>query len=517
MNDSKSITGHGVGWYEIQTEKVYTEIRFRMKEGHIRAVADLRFEGDMGMDLTHIALQGSRLHFELQNPSGVLIFDGEVSNGVISGKVHQGERSGIFTFICVFDMEPSLCNQYQGIYQQESHGLVSIGKGPLSLYWFEHDSGKFRTLFPVSETTMIAGPTMSFPLPLETTITFVKNQNGVDNLILQSPGLPKRPAQKVNVHHEEDVQFSSGDVTLAGTLLTPSGSGPHAAVVLLHGARPQPRNGFLSLMRFTAHMLTLSGLAVLIYDKRGVGGSTGKWDEATIPDLTSDALAAVEFLRGYSTIDPAKVGLWGISQGGQMCSRAASLSDDVAFIILVSCSLVSPAEQDMYRMEQQFRLEGHTENVIKKAMDVWQLFYEVVSTGKGREDYDAAVEEARKNGALLPLLPPTEMLRTSLSFHADIGYDPALDIKKVTCPVLAVWGGLDKIVPAKKSAHILDEALKKSGNTDYTIKVFPRANHLLFEAETGGYKEFPSLKRVVPGYFDTLEEWIHERVTPSLD
>src|ERR1022692_724630 len=78
-----------------------------------------------------------------------------------------------------------------------------------------------------------------------------------------------------------DVTFQNKDTSLAGTLWLPDTPGKHAAIVFLHGSGPEGRwaNRYLA-QKFAQH-----GIVALIYDKRGVGQSTGDWQKATFEVL----------------------------------------------------------------------------------------------------------------------------------------------------------------------------------------------------------------------------------------
>ena len=136
--------------------------------------------------------------------------------------------------------------------------------------------------------------------------------------------------------NQEEVSFRNGDVTLSGTLLLPLTKGPHAAVVFLHGAGSEGRHG----ARFLAEYLTRYGIAALIYDKRGVGKSTGDWKRSDFSDLAGDAIAGIHFLQQRNEINPKQIGLYGHSQGGMIAPLTASRSKDVAFIISGASSAV---------------------------------------------------------------------------------------------------------------------------------------------------------------------------------
>jgi hypothetical protein len=148
--------------------------------------------------------------------------------------------------------------------------------------------------------------------------------------------VPKSGESQRRIVHEESIHFASGNLTLAGTLLLPDGTQRHPAVFIFHGSGPQGRD--LSTARWFAEQ----GFAALTYDKRGVGESTGDFRAGPFMDLCDDGLAAVEYLKSRRQIDPRRIGVWGLSQGGWLGPLAVSRSADISFVIAVSGPGVSP-------------------------------------------------------------------------------------------------------------------------------------------------------------------------------
>ncbi len=139
----------------------------------------------------------------------------------------------------------------------------------------------------------------------------------------------RRVQAKPPTFKQKEVSFRNGDVILSGTLLLPLSKEPHPAVVFLHGSGAEGR--FAS--RFLAEHFTRYGIAALIYDKRGVGKSTGDWKQSDFGDLAGDAIAAISFLQRRKEINARKIGIYGHSQGGMIAPLVASRSKDVAFVV----------------------------------------------------------------------------------------------------------------------------------------------------------------------------------------
>jgi fermentation-respiration switch protein FrsA (DUF1100 family) len=106
----------------------------------------------------------------------------------------------------------------------------------------------------------------------------------------------------------------------------------------------------------------------------------------------------------------------------------------------------------------------------------------------------------------------------SLVWHARnvLDYDPMPALERLRCPVLAVYGELDTIVPVGFHRGRMEKALQRAGNTDVTVTTFPKANHNFFSAITGGPGEVPRLRGFVPGYFDSRVDWLLARVDEAV-
>ncbi|HEX8846028.1 MAG TPA: alpha/beta fold hydrolase [Pyrinomonadaceae bacterium] len=419
-------------------------------------------------------------------------------------------------------LDPKIYDQYLGTYQVATNEFIVVGRTERRLYFYEPQTERVRGLNQTSETDFSAGQSLLVFSPIEFQITFIKNETGdVTSLVLKQTGAPDRIAKKAKLYREEKVTFRNGDVTLAGTLLLPSTKGSHPAVILLHGSGEQDRNGYLSLMRFAADNFARHGIAALIYDKRGVGASTGNWATAGFDDMAKDAVAALKMLQSRRDIKPKQIGLWGSSQAGWVMAKATSLSNDIAFIIAVSAggSGYTVTQQNNYNTATEMRVRGFSQDEINQVITVWNIFYDVVRAGEGGggEKLDSAIRQAQQNAKLKDWLPPMSSeidwkKRDQWFLALDIDFNPVPLWEKYKGPVLGIFGELDASTPVRQVAPIFEKALASRKNKDYTIKIFPKAHHNIFEAETGSDEELPRLKRFVPGYFDMITNWLRKRV-----
>lgn len=131
-------------------------------------------------------------------------------------------------------------------------------------------------------------------------------------------------------------RFASAGAELQYELDLPPGPGPFPAVVMGHGSGRSTRHGG----RFAVAFWNARGFAVMRYDRRGVGDSTGTYEplgpgnsETGVPELAGDMLAGVRFLKRHPAIDGTRIGLMGVSQAGWIMVAAGATSADVAFVV----------------------------------------------------------------------------------------------------------------------------------------------------------------------------------------
>jgi pimeloyl-ACP methyl ester carboxylesterase len=145
-----------------------------------------------------------------------------------------------------------------------------------------------------------------------------------------------------------------------------------------------------------------------------------------------------------------------------------------------------------------------------------RLLFEFVRTGAAGE-YGAAIQKARRNEKIKDwLTPPPEEIDRKKREHwflsLDIDFDPAPLWERYEGPVLQIFGELDASTPVRQVVPVIAKALAGRKNTDFAIKVFPKAHHIILEAETGSDSELERLKRYAPGYFDLMTSWLLARV-----
>jgi uncharacterized protein len=307
----------------------------------------------------------------------------------------------------------------------------------------------------------------------------------------------------------EAVSFEQGGNALAGTLLVPNGPGPFPALVMIQGSGPADRtcHGYFPPIQ---EYFARQGIAALCYDKPGTGSSTGNWKVQSFYDRAEEALVAVRLLQSRKDVQRDRVGLWGQSQGGWIVPLAASLSKEVAFVIPVAGPGVKPMEQGLFVMEKAMvpamRRKNFPNQEIEQFIDDWTLLMQAAEMDKPYQEVEA--RWVRAGSVLERLLGPItgKLNPDDWEFVRKCGrYDPASVLERVTCPVLAIFGECDVAVPTPESVVIFQAALKKAGNPDVTIKVFPQADHGI-SLEDG---------KPAPGFYETMGEWVLTRTGHS--
>jgi uncharacterized protein len=417
------------------------------------------------------------------------------------------------TVICVAqtDVFPNSFDRLAGIYKLNSNDFVSIAKfdlgdGQNHLLFTDFKSGLIRILTPISENSFSAGTGLLVNPPVEMHITFALNKrNEAMRLAWQQNNSAGRTANKVS-RRSEEVSFRNGEVKLSGTLITPDTKGSHPAVVFLHGSGALNRYSFGPFPDF----FLSRGFAVLIYDKRGTGGSSGNLEKSTFGDLAADGRAAVEFLKNRKGVKPRQIGLCGSSQGGFLAASVAAGNRDIAFLVNLYGMYVPAWQQELYRAESEMRVDGLSESLIAEALAFTKLEFEVGQTGQGWEKFAAVMQQSRDKKWLDYVPKSSSLDELSHDWRTVYSYNPSLALEKVTCPVLALFGELDKSTPVPQTITNMQRALRVAGNAKFKYKVFPKGNHGLLESETGGNGEIPKLKRFVPQLFDTMTIWLRK-------
>ena len=316
---------------------------------------------------------------------------------------------------------------------------------------------------------------------------------------------------------ERDVRFDNpaGHNQLAGTLSVPSGKGPFPAVVLVSGTGRNTRDEDVwghKIFLVLADALNRKGIAVLRYDKRGIGGSTGDYDAATTPDFTSDAEAAVTWLKAQPEIDPRHVGVLGHSEGGIIAPAVAAEDKSVAFVVTIAGPTIRGDKLFVLQSAMTAKTYGAPDDYIAKRKLFDQALYDAivaapsdaVALDRAKAIVAKGVVDKIIDSHEASTLPQDDARPWERYFLA---YDPAPTLAKLKIPVLALNGALDVQVPAKEDLAAAREALKASPKG--TVLELPGMNHLLQDAKTGSPNEYNDIEETMsPTALRIIGDWV---------
>ena len=315
---------------------------------------------------------------------------------------------------------------------------------------------------------------------------------------------------------QQEFRFSNGDTPLVGTLYMPTAGDHLPAVVALWGASNPLHD--MPLYRHLAQGLPPLGIAVLIFDRRGSGQSSGTYQNLLYEQLADDGIAAWQALARLARIDSAKIGFWGISQGGWLAVLAANHTPQAAFVISVSAPLVTPAEQMDFAVTNLLTAHGYSRQEIQEAIQLRHVWQEYLH---GRGSY-AATAAALQRGERQPwfqfgYLPTAEELtkdpQTS-SARANMDYDAFAAVRALKVPALFIYGAADPWVPVASSMERLKDLAKNK--SDMALYIIDGADHTMMPPSEASLsvdpltlaKDAPS----VPAYFMIMSGWLARHV-----
>ncbi|MCX6149339.1 MAG: alpha/beta fold hydrolase [Ignavibacteriales bacterium] len=342
---------------------------------------------------------------------------------------------------------------------------------------------------------------------------------------------PKRPQEPKPPYpyNSDDIIFENtkASIKLAGTLTYPKDGKNFPAVVMLSGSGPQDRNEMVFNHKpflIIADYLTKNGIAVLRFDDRGTGASTGDFRKGTTKDFAEDVECAVEYLRTRKEINQKKIGLIGHSEGGIIAPMVAINNKDIAFIVLLAGTGIPGDELLALQAKLIMEAEGEKSEKAELALNLNKKLYAVLKSESDttlirqktetllKEYYNSLNEEDKKQ---IPDLNQfiNQQVKTLSSpwFKYFISFDPRPTLQKVTCPVLALNGEKDLQVPPKENLSAIEAALKKGKNKNYKIIELPGLNHLFQPTKTGKISEYQSIEETFsPNALEIIGNWIKE-------
>lgn len=387
-------------------------------------------------------------------------------------------------------------------------------------------NGEYRGHYQAKDDTeMLLGTWFqsgfSFPLNL------TKNIGPMDG-----PDRPQHPKPPFP-YKLEDVRFShaDGSITLAGTITLPENNEAAPAVILITGSGPQDRDETIFHHKpfwVIADYLTRRGIAVLRFDDRGYGESTGNFSTATSRDFSNDVMAGVAYLKSRADIDPSRIGLIGHSEGGVIGPMVAAKQTDIAFMILLAGTAVTGSDVLKAQTAAILESSGVKSEVTTELQPLLKDIHAIVIKSK-------TIEKARKkavslfnrwypgssDGARFVLQIPSKADAEAYAIsyvnqlynpwmRQFLQHDPVPELLKSSCPVLAIFAEKDiQVIPAQNKQPMMDAlaASRRSGN--YDVIEIPGVNHLFQHCSDCTIAEYGRLTETfAPEVLELMSGWL---------
>ena len=276
--------------------------------------------------------------------------------------------------------------------------------------------------------------------------------------------------------------------------------------------------------------LVASGLTVCLWDKMGCGKSDGVFDELQpVESSAEEAIAAIQELKKLKIPGSEKIGLWGISRAGWICPL---INEKFPIDFWISVSGTDDKENYGYLLKSNLLIHGKEEKEAEELYKAWMEGHKVFCTDPSYENYLTAIRPLTQDSTCRKLfgykndvevteesqqeyLQEQKTFTTKGYFDEDSGlwvYIEDFDetLRKVDCPVLALFGENDSQVDWRKTKALYERVIGENKEAELTVKVFQQCNHSLQKCVSCGWNEDLSALNWQPcdGYFKTMEDWL---------
>lgn len=321
-------------------------------------------------------------------------------------------------------------------------------------------------------------------------------------------------------------EFRSGQNTLRGFIDLPGTPGKHPLILIVHGSGGtdvmRGDGGFNSSYDEMRAAFRAAGIATAIWDKAFSGCSEGHYKVHTpLIERTDETVAAFDHLKRRDDIDPARIGLWAISEGGWVAPMTAVRRPEVAFLIMASSPGRDAPSETQYFAFNRLTQSGVGKSEAEQAVAVLRRAYAIGIAGASHEEFLSAIEPLEKYPLFARELRITETPEMKTSPEAAADYranQQARDyvlradtyLAQLRQPTLAIYGDQDIQQDWRTNVQVYKDSFNKAHNRDLTIKIYPGAGHNLYreprkEGESSGRSKF------VEGYIDLMVQWLRTR------
>lgn len=305
------------------------------------------------------------------------------------------------------------------------------------------------------------------------------------------------------------------NIKLAGTLTLPDTIRKFPTIILIAGSGPNNRDEEIfghKPFLVIADYFTKNGFAVFRFDKRGVEESEGDYSTATIYDFANDVNEIVNYLSNHKNIKKDAIGLIGHSEGGIIAPLVSSKNNNVSYIVLLAGMAIDGVSCLNSQYETLLKMQyGDTKNTKKLIKNFKKTNKIIANWNYNYKDTLKLTKELNKRWDLLKNTMPTntskeDYLNLEIKNNTNpwiisfLKINPKKYLNQTKCPVLALNGEKDYQVVAKDNLRSIEKELKKGGNKNYTIKSYPKLNHLFQESYTGLAFEYSKIEQTIAPY-----------------
>ena len=325
-------------------------------------------------------------------------------------------------------------------------------------------------------------------------------------------------SEQVTIMNDKD------GISLGGTFTHPQKGGRYATAILVAGSGPNDRDEtifghkpFLVLADF----LTRNGFAVIRYDKRGVGQSTGDYGKASITDFARDAASVLQFVNSRKDVDKEHIYVIGHSEGSIIAAMTASQHSEIDGIV----SIAGPGIKGLEIIQDQNRIsmtaQGMNPDSIEYLLAFNRNILQEIIAWDGSENGSTSLRKQLSSfWEHLPATTKNQIGQEAFvennfkamitpSYRSFLATDPVEWWAKIHCPVLAINGEKDTQVLAEKNLNAIRQALLKANNRNFVIKKYPQLNHLFQNCTTGFVNEYGTITQTIsPQVLEDIVEWL---------
>ncbi len=294
----------------------------------------------------------------------------------------------------------------------------------------------------------------------------------------------------------EEIVFQSNGLNIGGTLRKPSIPKSNAIVFL-----PSSGGGDRSGSRAEAIYFANKGYVTFHYDKRGTGVSDGNWQAATMEELVSDDINAINYFSEQTGIPLSNIGIKGSSQGATKVPYILSELPELKYGIAVSCPGSTLLESDLNAWK------NNNPDISKEGVELQRKVFKFIAGDLNRAELEKSIEAEKSKPWFDKIWIPD---LDEVQVDPKLSYSPMPYFRKTKQPILVVQGTLDEIIP-EKSYELISKALAEAGNESYKIVRLKDANHSMYHV---GQTDFPYWAKLHDDYLKIFERWVSNVSNP---